>query len=162
MIHITTGAEATGGMVFGLSDELPVLQNLMCNGSEYSLSYCPGYDLNNVTGEHCLSGDYQAGVRCIEGKNMTLILIKEIIRFLLYTVCNDEDFRLGNERYGSTSDGYSFYGGRVEVCQDGVYGAICDIGWNREAAQAVCDYLGYSYRGIFKNVNSHTISTPLY
>ena len=75
------GAEATGGMVFGLSDELPVLQNLMCNGSEYSLSYCPGYDLNNVTGEHCLSGDYQAGVRCIEGKNFL-----ELITFFVYSL----------------------------------------------------------------------------
>ena len=39
----------------------------MCNGSEYSLSDCPGYDLNGVSGEYCLSGDNQAGVRCIEG-----------------------------------------------------------------------------------------------
>ena len=52
--------------MFGLSDETPVLQSLMCNGSEYNLSDCPGYDLNNVTGDYCLSGDYQAGVRCIE------------------------------------------------------------------------------------------------
>ena len=62
-----TGGEATRGTEFGLSDETPVLQNLMCNGSEYTLSDCPGYDLNNVTGDYCLSGDYQAGVRCIEG-----------------------------------------------------------------------------------------------
>ena len=67
--HTPTGSEATGGMVFGLSDEAPILQNLMCNGSEYSLSDCPGYDLNGVSGEYCLSGDYQAGVRCIEGRD---------------------------------------------------------------------------------------------
>jgi hypothetical protein len=60
--------DETGGMVFGLSDESPILQNLMCNGSEYSLSDCPGYDLNGVSGEYCLSGDYQAGVRCVEGR----------------------------------------------------------------------------------------------
>jgi hypothetical protein len=48
-------AEATRGMVFGLSDETPVLQNPMCNGTEYYLSDCPGYDLNNVTG---VTGDY--------------------------------------------------------------------------------------------------------
>ena len=94
MIHITTGAEATGGMVFGLSDELPVLQNLMCNGSEYSLSYCPGYDLNNVSGEHCLSGDYQAGVRCIQGKNMTLISIKNLITFFCIQFVMMETFVL--------------------------------------------------------------------
>ena len=54
--------------MFGLSDETPVLQDLMCNGTEYSLSSCPGYDLNNVTGDYCLNGMYQAGVRCIQGK----------------------------------------------------------------------------------------------
>ena len=67
-MYTPTGSEATGGMVFGLSDETPILQNLMCNGSEYSLSDCPGYDLNGVSGEYCLSGDYQAGVRCVEGR----------------------------------------------------------------------------------------------
>jgi hypothetical protein len=68
-LYTQTGSEATIGMVFGLSDETPILQNLMCNGSEYSLSDCPGYDLNGVSGEYCLSGDYQAGVRCIEGRD---------------------------------------------------------------------------------------------
>jgi hypothetical protein len=70
-LHTPTGSEATGGMVFGLSDETmkpPYFRTLMCNGSEYSLSDCPGYDLNGVSGEYCLSGDYQAGVRCVEGR----------------------------------------------------------------------------------------------
>ena len=66
-IHIITVAEGTYGSVFGLSDETPVLQNVMCNGSEYYLSECEGYNLNNVSGDYCLSGNYQAGVRCIEG-----------------------------------------------------------------------------------------------
>ena len=71
LLHVfLTGSEATGQKVFGLSDETPVLQNLMCNGSEYSLSDCSGYDLNAVTGDYCLSGDYQAGIRCIQGKNI--------------------------------------------------------------------------------------------
>ena len=64
LTHTQTGSEAIGGVVFGLSDETPILQNLMCNGSEYTLRECPGYDLN---GEYCLSGDYQVGVRCIQG-----------------------------------------------------------------------------------------------
>ena len=55
-------------MAFGLSEETPVLQDLMCNGSEYTLSDCPGYDLNAVTGDFCVSGDYQARVHCGEGE----------------------------------------------------------------------------------------------
>ena len=54
--------------MFGLSDETPILQNPMCNGTEYTLSDCPGYELNNVVGDYCLSGNYQAGVRCVEGR----------------------------------------------------------------------------------------------
>ena len=53
--------------MFGLSDETPLSTNLMCNGSEYYLSDCPGYGLSNATDDYCLSGNYQAGVRCIEG-----------------------------------------------------------------------------------------------
>ena len=129
-IHVSlTGSEATGQMVFGLSDETPVLQNLMCSGSEYTLSDCPGYDLNAVTGDYCLSGDYQAGVRCIER-------------------CDDENIRLGDMLYGITPEGYGFIGGRVEICLNGMYGAVCDIGWNTEAAQSACDRIGYSDRGI--------------
>ena len=71
---LRTGSEATRGMVFGLSDETPILQNLMCNGSGYTLSECPGYDINGVSGEYCTSGDYQAGVRCIEGRDIYLSL----------------------------------------------------------------------------------------
>ena len=69
-MHTPTGSEATGGMVFGLSSETPILQNLMCNGSEYTLSDCLGYDLNGVSGDYCLSGAYQAGVRCLEGRDL--------------------------------------------------------------------------------------------
>ena len=68
LLYLITAPMATGGMTFGLSDETPVLQNLMCNGTEYSLSSCTGYQLNNVSGSYCLSGNYQAGVRCVNGK----------------------------------------------------------------------------------------------
>ena len=61
------GAEATGGITFGLSDETPILQNPRCDGNESSLTDCPGFSLATVSGEHCLTGNHQAGVRCIEG-----------------------------------------------------------------------------------------------
>ena len=77
---LKTGPEATLGSVFGLSDETPVLQNPMCNGTEYYLSDCPGYDLNNVTGDYCLSGEYQAGVRCVDGRNFEIVsLLRKLL-----------------------------------------------------------------------------------
>ena len=60
------GPEATYGEDFGLSREQPVLQNLMCNGTEYDLTFCPGYNLSNVVGDYCLSRNFQAGIRCVE------------------------------------------------------------------------------------------------
>jgi hypothetical protein len=60
--------------------------------------------------------------------------------------CSTE-IRFGNERYGTTPEGFDFVGGRVEICENGVFGAICDIGWNQDAAQAACDRIGYSDRG---------------
>ena len=62
-----TGAETVVNGEFGLSNEAPILQTPMCNGSEYQLSACEGFDLNNVMGDYCLSGSHQVGVVCIEG-----------------------------------------------------------------------------------------------
>ena len=36
--------------------------------------------------------------------------------------------------------------GTFEVCVEGLYGSVCDIGWNLEAAQTLChDQFGSGY-----------------
>ena len=53
--------------------------------------------------------------------------------------CNDGDVQLvgGNTRRE----------GRVEICYNGVWGAVCADGWNEVNANIVCVQLGYSLPG---------------
>ena len=52
--------------------------------------------------------------------------------------CEDGDIRLV---------GGSLSAGRVEICSSGVWGTLCDSGWNNPDAEVVCRQLGLPYRG---------------
>ena len=55
------------------------------------------------------------------------------------TSCTEGDVRL--------RDGTNDSEGRVELCVEGVWGTVCDIGWGNPEAQVVCRQLGFSDAG---------------
>lgn len=116
-------------MTFGLSPESPVLQNLNCSGDEYHFRDCPGYQLGNVTGDYCLSGNYQAGVYCTE----------------VQTTCySNEEFQLRwlSSEYNHPDYAYSAVL-RVDYCYNNTLQGVCDVGWTEEDAAIACrDYFG--------------------
>ena len=56
--------------------------------------------------------------------------------------CYDGQVQLREITFASTADGYNYTEGLVEVCINETYTAICDEGWDNNAAAVVCRSLG--------------------
>ena len=44
-------------------------------------------------------------------------------------------------------DGTDVSNGRVEICQDGIWGSVCNISWDYTEAGVLCTQLGYGTEG---------------
>lgn len=60
-------------------------------------------------------------------------------------LCYDGDVRFEIATYVSdtTPDGFQFVEGRVLICDDGEFTAICVNNWDNEDATVACSSLGY-------------------
>jgi len=64
--------------------------------------------------------------------------------------CEDGEVRL--------QDGTASSNGRVEVCQNGIWGSVCSSQWDDTDASVVCRELGYDPKGL-RSVHEHVYMT---
>lgn len=63
---------------------------------------------------------------------------RDVPTFTPPTGCNELDLRLTNTSF-SIQDVYAVFEGNTEICLNGTYVAICDLGWDDVEAQLVCN-----------------------
>ena len=119
-----------GDLIFGSVSLKPI----ECWGNEAFLSDC-FTDYNQHGSFYCQSEIL--GVRCLSGRYRSLLVSSVILLLLISTapsMCIDDTVQL----VGSDRDDE----GRVEVCQNGEWGTVCNNGWDTNDARVVCRQLG--------------------
>ena len=107
------------------------VNNVRCSGYENMLSECR----HNGLGVHnCVVNQDEAGVNC-SSKFCVKPSAAYYYRAISDPECNETDIRL--------IDGPAASIGRVEICLNGMWGLVCDNGWDDRDAQVVCRQLGY-------------------
>ena len=76
-----------------------------------------------------------------------MILVQFLIKCNLFCIVPRVSFSNCTTGEIRLTDGTTQYEGRVEVCINGVWGTVCDNGWDTREAYAVCHQLGY--QGIY-------------
>ena len=93
------------------------LDNVECSGTERRLIDCPSDRIGNHNCDH----HEDAGVRCAD-----------------IVTCAQGAIRL---------QGGNVTVGRVEICNNNVWGTVCDDAWDNTDAQVVCRQLGFDTMG---------------
>ncbi len=119
------------------------LDDVACTGTETSLLNCPNSGLNIHNCVHAEDAGVVCGklraVVCIEIYNVLINQLTTICAGAVVTTCTQGEIRL----IGGSSE----FQGRVEVCNSGVWGTVCDDAFGVTDAQVACRQLGYSSAG---------------
>ncbi|GLC59619.1 hypothetical protein PLESTB_001506900 [Pleodorina starrii] len=142
--------QPAGGLVAKWLD--PLNFRSLCYGNESRLADCVPDEAWGRVGGSC-THLFDVGLVCWPSRSV--VVSTPVLTAPPYTCSNDKEVRLVN----GSSPGM----GRVEVCLNGQWGAVCGggwnstAGWNNTAAAAVCRGLGYS-GGYVNNLNPTNIA----
>ena len=128
--------------------------DIQWGGSSTLIGISAGNRTNSITHPASMSSsilliDNTATTYRIDSKLYDLFSIAQLFRIIHLTEqqsdCSVEGEILPD--FNDTSDRlFRHFEGTFEICVDGFYGSVCDIGWNQEAAQTLChDQFGSSY-----------------
>ena len=117
------------------------IDSVNCIGTETSI-----FDCTIKYGGESSSCDplADAGIIC-QGRLSGVYIYTANIYVLSVGTVTFDNCTHGELRLGATS---VVTRGRVEICFNGVWGTVCDDGWNTIDANVVCDQLGYYPSGI--------------
>ena len=151
-----TGASVVSTSVFGPGSGPVFLDEVVCSRTEQELMECAHAGIgNHLCGRAAVSEltqsehEFDVAIMC-KGS----IYRAKIFVFDTCCVCPD-DCEDGEVRL---QDGTASSNGRVEVCQNGIWGSVCSSQWDDTDASVVCRELDYDPEGLL-SVHEHVYMT---
>ncbi len=126
------GATAQCCATYGQGTGTIVLDDLACAGTETSL-----FDCTHTTSHNCAHSE-DVGITC-QGLHEKIFCSIGHVRYFITVGCTQGSIRLAN--------GPSDMEGRVEVCNSGSWGTVCDDSFGVNDANVACRQLGFSNTG---------------
>ena len=136
--------------VFGPDSGPVFLDEVVCSGTEQELLECAHAGIGN----HICGRAVSAEIIQSEHELDVAIICKgtihraKMLRFYTCCVCPD-DCQDGEVRL---QDGTDSSNGRVELCQNGIWGSVCSSQWDDTDASVVCRELGYDPQGSLSGI----------